>query len=159
MIFEPPELNRMSICRLFILGKSTDGCLLSFATKHLRRLEMQMTPAWFSELVLWNFSSINLKLMSSHEKTNNQRAVLQHYDKIAGTFFINDMAQKRNLISNMIGHGGKTFTEILAKYNLCIDNSPTKLRAKVLIPPKINFRESKEATNGSFDLRNVTFAK
>ncbi|KAL7521041.1 hypothetical protein ACHAWX_005735 [Stephanocyclus meneghinianus] len=86
------------------------------------------------------------------------QAVLQHYDKIAGTFFINDMAQKRNLISNMIGHGGKTFTEILAKYNLCIDNSPTKLRAKVLIPPKINFRESKEATNGSFDLRNVTFA-
>ena len=69
------------------------------------------------------------------------------------------MAQKRNLISSMIGHGGMTFTEMLAKYNLCIDNSPTKLKAKVLIPPKINFRESKEATNGSFDLRNVTFAK
>ena len=83
------------------------------------------------------------------------REVLSHYDRISGTSLIEDVSDKRRLLSDEMNVAQKLATY----YNLRLRTDPLQLRARVLADPVIKFsREQKSANNGSFDLRNVTFS-
>ena len=83
------------------------------------------------------------------------REVLSHYDRISGTSLIEDVSDKRRLLSDEMNVAQKLATY----YNLRLRTDPLQLQARVLKDPHIHFgRSEKTANNGSFDLRNVTFS-
>ena len=81
--------------------------------------------------------------------------MLSYYDQISGTNLIQDVENKRTLLSERMDADRG-----LAMYNLRVSTESLPLRSKVLNQPKIKFAQSnKEANNGSFDLRNINFAR
>lgn len=78
--------------------------------------------------------------------------MLKYYDNIAGTQMVGDMTDKRKRISSLS-------CSSLEKYNLSIKNEPTKLNAKILRPPAIQFgRDCKTPSDGSWSLHHSQFA-
>ncbi len=110
---------------------------------------------WFPlELAYQSFA----KTRDANEPSMVQ-AVLRYYDAVAGTNLQNDMAQKQELMSNLTGSDGVAFAQMLAAYNLKIDSRPLTLKARVLVPPRIEFDNSRaQIRNGSWDLRNIKLA-
>jgi len=81
------------------------------------------------------------------------RAVLQYYDHIAGTQMVGDMTDKRRRISSLSNSS-------LEKYNLSINNEPTKLMTRILRAPAIQFggHDIMEPSNGSWSFPHSKFA-
>ena len=69
---------------------------------------------------------------------------------------VNDVMSKCGLLSNEINAA-----QGLAMYNLRSSADPMTFNTKVLKQPQIKFGQNnvKQANNGSFDLRGVTFAR
>ena len=99
--------------------------------------------------------SSGILLWSSFLVLSIPRKVLSYYDQISGTNLIQDVENKRTLLSERMDADRG-----LAMYNLRVSTESLPLRSKVLNQPKIKFAQSnKEANNGSFDLRNINFAR
>ena len=79
--------------------------------------------------------------------------MLQYYDHIAGTQIVGDMTDKRRRISSLSNSS-------LEKYNLSINNEPTKLKTRILLPPAIQFggHDIMKPSNGSWSFPHSKFA-
>ena len=141
---DDPEIYHFFLCKREDDGAKQYTVYSYFKERYNITLKFPKMPIVFLGNNEWfpiEFLSQSFGKMRAANSPDQVKAVLDYYNKHAGTNYVGNVSDMAHAASRRLGDMGLNINDVLQQYNLRKAEEPIKLEARVLPEPTLKFAE------------------